>query len=181
MPYAQLSKLTLKDMGEPQIIKTLPETTREMLLGTLYGKASDFVKRTLPDGSNEMEGLRGNFRVIPIDVHGEVQDSKGRESAILFIPEAFHNAIADQLRSAKGLDSAGVQIPGRPLDPGAEIMFIYDVTVIRAKNPQGYSWMFKPAKEYTKSPLDDLVIEHKAIKAALPKPTAAKQIAAGNK
>lgn len=176
MPYAQLSKLTLKDMGEPQIIKTLPETTREMMLGTLYGKANEFVTRTLPDGSREMEGLRGNFRMIPIDKDGEIRDDKGRESAILFIPEAFHNGIADQLRRAKGLDPAGQPLPNVAQDAGAEIMFIYDVAVIRAKNPQGYSWMFTPAKEYTKSPLDELVLEHKKIK-ALPKPVAPKQIA----
>jgi hypothetical protein len=163
-PIAQVTKITLKNLGEPSLIKLQPETVREMMLGTLYGMAEGFVERAAPDGSGQkFEGLKGAFRAIPADPNKEPE-----ESAILFIPDAFYNGVADLLRSQQ------------KTDPSARLNFIFEVYVIRANNPQGYSWKFVPAKQYTKSPLDELVLEHQEIRRLVP-PAGVKAIAGGKK
>lgn len=150
-----LTKLALKDMGNPKIIATQPETVREIHLGVLMGQANDFVTRTIEKDSSVMEGLAGNFRVVPVDLDGTVHDTEAKESGILWIPDAFHNIIAGKLRAAKATD------------PGATIDFIFDVVVIRANNPQGYSWQFNPIREFSgKNPLDELFNEYGATKHA---------------
>lgn len=164
-PIAQVTKITLKNLGEPSLIKLQSETVREMMLGTLYGMAEGFVERTAPDGSGQkFEGLKGAFRAIPADPNKEPE-----ESGILFIPDAFYNGVSDLLRSQQ------------KTDPSARLNFIFEVYVIRANNPQGYSWKFVPAKQYTKSPLDELVLEHQEIKRLSPPANAPKAIAGGKK
>lgn len=160
MPNAQRTKLALKDMGEPSIIKTLPENIRQHRLGGLFGIATGFVSRTNPKDGTVMEGLAGAFRVVPSDEKRETL-----ESGILFIPDAFHNGIAMRLREMQKTDTL------------ATLDFTFDINVIRASNPIGYSWEFKPTREFAgKNPLDELQAAHEAFK-ALPPPPKVAQIA----
>jgi hypothetical protein len=140
MARSQRTKLVLKDLGEPAIIKTLPETVARHMLGTLGGIASGFVERKSPDGTDVYEGLSGSFRSIPSD---PAKDEL--ESGVLFIPDAFHAMIATPLRE---------MIKN---DPNATLRFAFEVSVIRAKNAAGYSWDFLPKIDAAAAnPLDEL-------------------------
>jgi hypothetical protein len=140
MARSQRTKLVLKDLGEPAIIKTFPDSTTTFMLGTLGGIATGFVERKSPDGTDMFEGLAGSFRSIPSD---PTKDEL--ESGVLFIPDAFHQMIATPLREML------------KNDPNANLRFAFEVSVIRAKNPQGYSWDFRPKIEAAAAnPLDEL-------------------------
>ena len=177
MARAQRTKLALKDLGDPARVKTLPEGERVKpgyFMGTIIGIASGFVERKDDKTGNSLEGLGGQFRFIPSD---EKRDEL--ESGILWIPDAFHNMIAERLRAAlKG-------------DENATISFGFDVTSIGANNPAGYSWQFTPKTEPdAANPLDVLMndmgelkviggrrilaIENKASKAATAAPAGKK-------
>lgn len=141
MARSQRTKLTLADIGEPAAVKTLPAGQDKFMLGTLVGIASGFTERTSPDKSQKFEGLAGMFRIIPSDTNRDEL-----ESGILFVPDAFHNLIAEKLRAAQGSD------------PKAEIRFAFEISSIRANNPAGYSWDFMPVIENEgENPLDQLV------------------------
>lgn len=141
MARSQRTKITLKDIGEPALVKTLPPAEHQYVLGTLIGIASKFVERNSPDGQDKFEGLGGTFRVIPADPQRDEL-----ESGILFIPDAFHNMIASVLR--KGQDN----------DPNFEVKFAFEVSSVKANNAAGYSWDFKPMIENAaENPLDNFI------------------------
>lgn len=173
MARSQRTKLVLKDLGEPAIIKTLPETVARHMLGTLAGIATGFVERKSPDGQDKFEGLAGQFRSVPSD---PTKDEL--ESGVLFIPDAFHTMIATPLRSMLATD------------PNANLRFAFEVSVIRAKNAAGYSWDFLPKIEASAAnPLDELfddlgglkVIDNKRVLAIENKTTKPQTVAAGGK
>lgn len=148
MARSQRTKLVLKDLGEPAMIKAQPENVRTMVLGTLVGIASGFVERKSPDGVDVFEGLSGQFRSIPADA---TRDEL--ESGVCFIPEAFHNMIAAPLREMLKNDA------------NAQLRFAFEVSSVRANNPAGYSWDFKPKIEAeTANPLDDLLTDIGGVK-----------------
>lgn len=129
--YSQRTKLTLKDLGSPQRIATLDVNVNEYFMGTLFGIASGLVSRTDDKTGETYEGLKGEFRSMP----SPDELKTGREpleSGVLYIPDAFHSMIASALKSVQAAD------------PNAEVTFAFDVKAIRAKNPAGYSWDFKP-------------------------------------
>lgn len=143
---SQRTKLVLSDLGEPAIIKTRPESERSYVLGTLIGTATKFVERKSlkqnADGSQDIfEGLGGSFRSIPSD-----PEKAELESGVLFIPDAFHNVIANVLRPLIKEDGNG------------KVDFMFEVSTIRAKNPAGYSWDFRPMISIAAAnPLDALI------------------------
>jgi hypothetical protein len=138
---SQRSKLVLKDLGNPDEIKSQNDTVKRLVLGTLVGIADGFIERTNPKDGEIMEGLIGQFRSIPAKA-----DAEELESGILFIPDAFHNLIAATLRTEKSKD------------PAAKVNFAFEVAAVRANNPQGRSWDFKPLMESeTENPLDAFV------------------------
>jgi hypothetical protein len=138
---SQRTKLVLKDLGNPDEIKSQPDTVRRMVLGTLVGRAGGFIERTNPKDGEVMEGLTGEFRSIPAN-----PEADQLESGVLFIPDAFHNLIASKLREAKKADANAV------------INFAFEVASVRATNPQGRSWDFKPMIDAgEENPLDKLV------------------------
>lgn len=173
MARSQRTKLVLKDLGEPAIIKTQPETVRTYILGTLGGIATGFVERKSPDGLEKYEGLAGQFRSIPSD-----PEKDELESGVLFLPDAFHGMIATPLKAMLAND------------PNANLRFAFEVVVVRANNPAGYSWEFKPKIEAAAAnPLDELfdnlggvkTIAGKRTLAVEHKPAPAKETAAASK
>jgi hypothetical protein len=148
MARSQRTKLVLKDLGEPSLIKAEAESVRTLLLGTIIGTATGFVERKSADGEEKFEGLAGQFRSIPADPKRDEL-----ESGVLFIPDAFHKMIAVALRD---------QLKA---DPNATISFGFEVSSIRANNPAGYSWDFKPMIEAkAENPLDALLGELGGVK-----------------
>jgi hypothetical protein len=139
--FAQRTKITLKDIGAPSLVAT-KGVDGKYVLGTLIGIATGFVERQSPDGSEKFEGLAGSFRVVP----AEGSDTEPLESGVLFIPNAFHNMVAESLKAAQ------------QSDPKASLNFAFEVASISAKNPAGYSWEMTPLIENAaENPLDKLV------------------------
>lgn len=169
---AQRTKLTLADLGAPSLVKTmsaeqLAKTGGIYILGYLTGKASGFVERTDPKEGTRYEGLSGIFVMTPSDTNMEEL-----ESGVLFIPDAFHNLVAAQLRELMAQNG----------DKGGVVEFVFEVASIPAKNPAGYSWQFKPAIPFKgKHLLDDTLAVVRKIQAdklkALPPPVPAKETA----
>jgi hypothetical protein len=147
---SQRTKLTLKDLGTPALVaamspEDLGKSGGKYIMGYLTGKASGFVVRAKekpePGEKPEYEGLAGIFVMVPSDPNKEEL-----ESGVLFIPDAFHNLIASQLR----------EVQASSPDKGGVVEFVFEVASIAAKNPAGYSWEFKPAIPFKgKHLLDD--------------------------
>lgn len=143
---AQRGKITLGSLGNPAAIKSmsadqLSKSKGTMFLGTIFGKASGFISRTDLKNEEKFEGLTGSFIGIPGDANFEET-----ESGVLYIPDAFHNLVAEKLRQVQ------------KDDPGAACEFAFEVYVIPAKNPAGYSWQLTPAVPFEgKHPLQDLM------------------------
>lgn len=157
---AQRTKLVLKDLGEPAMVKTLTDGQNRYVLGTLYVMASSVISRKNPKagGDNEpdtYEGLAGTFRMVPSDAKRDTL-----ESGILFVPDAFHNMIADTVKAAT------------KDDPNAIVRTAFEIASIKAANPAGYSWEFKPLMQQAVNPMDNFVgeiAEHRQKMLAAPK------------
>lgn len=149
MALSQRTKIVTKDLGDPAMIKTLPESEKRYMLGTLVGIVSGFVERANPkDPAEKFEGLSGQFRSIPAD---DKRDEL--ESGVCFLPDAFHNMIAAPFRKMVEADK------------NAQLRFAFEIYSIRAQNPAGYSWEFKPKIEAAGgNPLDELVSDLGEIK-----------------
>lgn len=142
---AQRTKLSLRDLGEGAMVKTLPADQNKYVLGTLYVMASKIIERKNPkaggDGEPDtFEGLGGQFRMVPSDEKRETL-----ESGVLFIPDSFHNMISSAMKKAQGDD------------PNSEMLIAFEVASVRANNPAGYSWQFTPMAERAENPMDNFV------------------------
>jgi hypothetical protein len=157
----QRGKFTFTDLGVAANVKTMsPELLAKaggkFIVGYIIGHSNGTVERSSPDGTQKFEGLSGNFIGIPADGREQI------ESGVLFIPDSFHNIIADSL--AKRQETT----------PNATIDFAIEVAAVPAKNPAGYSWVLKsmapPAETH---PLDTgMKVFAEYMKKALPAPQA---------
>lgn len=165
-PRMQKGKLTLADLGAPALVKTLPAEKKPQgryYVGRILGRAVDFLERSNPKEPEEkFEGLRGNFIMQP-----SADGMEELESGVLFLPDAFHNLVAQPLRIAQKTDA------------NATLEFALDVFSIEAKNPAGYSWTMQPAlPPEGKHPLADLAGRVIAAQKALAAAPQQKRIAA---
>lgn len=136
MTIAQRAKLTLSDFGKP----VFADGEAKKSMGMIIGKISGFTLRAdLKDPTVKYEGLTGMFRFTP-----DNKEKDPAESGIMFLPDAFHNLLADQYRAAAKDDA------------GAVLEFGLVVTAFAAKNPAGYSWQMTPAFENKNNPLQVL-------------------------
>ncbi|MDE2020106.1 MAG: hypothetical protein KGJ13_07210 [Patescibacteria group bacterium] len=144
MALSQRTKIVTKDLGDPSIIKTLPDDVKRHMLGTIVGIVTGFVERGNPkDPTEKFEGLSGQFRSIPAD---DKRDEL--ESGVCFLPDAFHNMVAGPFRKMQDTDK------------NAQLRFAFEIYSIRAQNPAGYSWEFKPKIEAAGgNPLDELIAD----------------------
>lgn len=139
----QTSKLTLANMGMPALVNdaTKRDAQGRYYVGRIVGRVDSLCERTSPKDQTKFEGLEGNFIFIPSEPGREEL-----ESGVMFIPDAFHNLIAEQFREAIAKDA------------GASIEFVLNVYSIQAKNPAGYSWVMKPVVPFVgKHPLDNML------------------------
>ena len=129
------AKIAVSDF-RPKRIHGMPDTQRELSLGTLIGKATGVVRRTLPTGE-VMEGIGGTFAFQPSD------DGDVISSGVLWLPSGVDNLVLDPLRASEGTGSNAV------------INIAFEIKVIRADNPAGYSYAFRPLLEETVKVEDD--------------------------
>jgi hypothetical protein len=150
MALSQRTKIVTKDLGDPSIIKTMPDDVKKHMLGTIVGIVTGFCERGNPkDPTEKFEGLVGNFRSIPVD-----EKREELESGVCFLPDAFHNMIATPFRKMQETDK------------NAQLRFAFEISAIRANNAAGYSWEFKPKIEAEGgNPLDELISDLGGIKA----------------
>lgn len=166
MALSQRTKIVTKDLGDPSIIKTMDENTKRHLLGTIVGIVSGFVERANPkDPNDKFEGLSGQFRSIPSD---DKRDEL--ESGVCFLPDAFHTMVAAPFKAMLEKDK------------NAQLRFAFEIYSIRANNPAGYSWEFKPMIEAAgTNPLDELIGDLGAVKVVNGKKTLALTDQSGGK
>lgn len=169
--YTQKSKLSLKDVCDPHVILTQPDTVRRLELGGIIGKATGLTERT-DDKTGEVSiGLRGAFRTLPNKIEN-VADREPMESNILWLPDFAHAPIEALLR--KNMDSPSP-------DKNFAVNLGMKITVSRANNPQGYSWEIQPMSAEGHNPLDDLQVEYERAKqTAIAAPTKSKAIEHGS-
>ncbi len=134
----QRTKLVFKDLGDPKRIAAEKEDVKEILLGTMIGIATDIVERKGPDGVDVFTGLKGSFEAIPTDEEMSIV-----KSGLTFLPEAFQEPIVAQLSDE---------------DNEGPVQFACEIWVIRATNPQGYSWQLRGLDDNLEKhdPLDKL-------------------------
>lgn len=152
----QKTKLTLKDIasGNPKkIMALLPEKEESIVVGTIIGIASGIKNGKGADGVTPAKGLAGDFEGTPADTELDVV-----RSGVCYLPEAFMNPIFDLLEKEGGPDS---------------VQFAAEVLLMRAANPAGYSWAMRPVQDQHAVENDPL----KALRSALPKPSATPAIA----
>lgn len=155
MAKVQLTKLAIKNIGNPKAVTMLPEGTNQLLLGTIAGVATGVKKTKMPDGVTVLMGLSGTFEGTPADPKADVISS-----GVCYLPDAFQGPIIDLLSDVVNAD-------GEVAKEGAHsAAFAYEVYSIKATNPQGYSYMLKSAIEASEAdPLAELRGKLAALKA----------------
>jgi hypothetical protein len=118
-----------KDML-PSRIKMSDNITR-LVLGRLIGIANDITTWTDKEGQI-LEGLRGKFKYTDNDVTRNVLIS-----SVLWLPAGMGTDIID---AASEKTTDGVE-------------FGFDLGVVKAENPQGYSWFMTPFHNAAFDPL----------------------------
>ncbi len=128
----------------------------EFLLGRLVGTGNGVKNAVAQDGVTPMYGLKGTF--------GAEYTAEGREdetSGVLFLPEAYMGPMLDMFEDKT--DAAGVVTS----EAVKSLDFAFDIFVIKANNPAGYSWSLRPLLEASAS--DPLAAIRARIGSALPK------------
>lgn len=150
-----LSKVSLSTF-KPKALLALPEETRELHLGTIVGIATGIKKGKMPDGVTPYEGLAGNFEVVYADASKE-HDASG----VCYLPDAFMNPILALLKDETNADGEVIR------EAASSVQLAFNVSVVRADNPAGYSWKLKPLIEASQN--DPLA----KLRELIPAPTAA--------
>lgn len=120
MGVVQQTKIVFKSVGDPKkALALMPENENKAVLGTIMGIATKEITRKGSDGVTIMPGLGGSFEAMSVD---PTKDTV--QSGVCFMPEAFQGPILDILRS----------------DENAQVKFAAEISIVRATNPQGYSW-----------------------------------------
>lgn len=151
---ALLSKVSLANFKPKQIL-ALPEETRELSLGHIVGIASGIKVGKQADGVTPYEGMKGDFKIVR-------PDGSEERSGVCFLPDAFMSPILGMLRDETDADGEVVREAVKSVQLGFEVL------VIRADNPAGYSWKLKPLLQPAQN--DPLAELSKLIPAPTPAP-----------
>lgn len=148
---SMVAKVSQRSLGNPQMLIADEKNKNEnkFFLGTIIGNASGISRRTSPDGEKVHEGLKGTFETIP-----NSKDVEPVSSGTLYLPEGMVENFLAPFRGEK---------------PPTAVDIAIEVYVVRAKNPQGYSWELNPliAQESENDPLKS--VREKLAKAATKK------------
>jgi hypothetical protein len=160
------SKLSIQSLcNAKKVIANMPDNQDKTVVGTILGIAQSIVTRTSPDGTKTFEGISGQFEGVPTDPERDTV-----QSGICYLPDFVYPAIRELLLAE---NDKGERV-------NAQVTFGFEVALIRAKNPQGYSWQLTPlASPRADDPLSKLRAELTANRPRLiADNTAAKQEAA---
>lgn len=142
---SRVSKITLTNFN-PKVLLAQPETVARMNVGTLIGRASGFVSRKSPDGSQTFTGLAGTFEAYFTD-----KSTDPIASGVCFLPDAFQKPLLDILSDEVDNDGAVKR------EAAEAVQFAFNIIVKRAKNPQGYEWLLEPLHDaQAEQPIDFL-------------------------
>jgi hypothetical protein len=133
-----LTKLTLTNFN-PKLFFGQPEGTQELYLGRLIGTGNGVKNAVAQDGVTPMYGLKGTFGAE------YSTDREAESSGVLFLPEAYMGPMLDLFEDKTNASGEVEREAVKSLD------FAYDVFVIKAANPAGYSWSLRPLLEVAAS------------------------------
>lgn len=114
-----------------EYVGKLNDTTSRVAMGTLIGICTDTFERTMPDQST-YKGLKGTFEYTPLDDEKPIY-----QSGSLYLPSGFQSMIEEVIEATND--------KGERLN--ANMSFAFEIAIIRAGNPQGYSWELTPLAE----------------------------------
>lgn len=128
------TKITLTDFRPKRIVNE-PDEVRRLYLGTLIGRATAVVSRTMPNAQT-FEGLAGEFEA---NVMGEKEPV---QSGVLFMPDTFIASLIAML--SEKTDSKTGEIIEKAADA---VNIAFRIFSIKADNPQGYSWQLESIRD----------------------------------
>lgn len=147
-----LTKLTLTSFN-PKQSAGFPGGNNEMFLGRLIGAATGVKEALLADQVTKTYGVKGSFAATYIDrtdKDGVVHEREDEQAGSLFLPESYMDPILSLFEDTYKTDEAGNILKD---DKGNDIIerkgargvdIAYDVFVVKADNPAGYSWSLRP-------------------------------------
>lgn len=153
-----VSKIAPANFDPKKAIALMPENEKQVALGVLYGRADKLVTRTAPNGSDVFEGAGGLFEYVPADETKDVL-----RAGVLWLPGGIDEIVLTPLREAA---EKGEKIA---------INLAFEMGIMRATNPQGYSWTMRPllgesAVKPEDDPLSLIRSQVDKARAALPAP-----------
>lgn len=141
----------------PKRLPGMPETVRELHLGTLIGEATGLkLVPDLQDPTRVMEGLKGAFQFT------DAQDAERViQAPVLWAPEMIAEPVKNLLRDPETGELRGNKV---------EIAF--EIYAVRSSAPLGYTWKAEPVFEPEVNEEHDPIarIAAKARQLALPAP-----------
>lgn len=145
-----LTKITLTNFNPKRLFAAIDadKSTQELYLGRLIGNANGVKNALAQDGVTPMFGAKGMFAATytGMEKTGE-KDDKGadimrqredEQSGVLFLPEAYMGPMLDLFEDEVNEDGEVTREKVKSIDVA------YDVFVIKAENPAGYSWSLRP-------------------------------------
>lgn len=185
-----LTKITLTNFNPKRLFSAIEadKAVQEMYLGRLIGNANGVKNALAQDGVTPMYGAKGSFAATYTGMEKSgAKDAEGKElfqqredeqSGVLFLPEAFMGPMLDLFED----ETDGNGLVTREAVKSIDVA--YDVFVIKAENPAGYSWSLRPLIQPTASdPLAAIRLRLPAFNmtGALPAPETQAAIADGSK
>ena len=149
------SSVKIQDVAPAKkVVANWPDETKKEVVGYIHGFCNAIVKRTAPDGSKTFEVMGGQFEVVPAD-----PQEPCLRSGICYLGDSFQPMVTDILKAQAGPDGKG-QVTG--------VSFAFEIVLMRASNPQGYTWVLEPMTQ--PEGLDPLEDTRKLLAARLDKP-----------
>ena len=125
-----LAKISLTNF-KPKAILAQPESVLELPLGTIVGIATGIKRGKMPDGVTPYEGMAGDFEL-------KRPGMEPVRSGVCYLPDGFMQPILTLLKDDVDKDGNVTR------DAVSSVQMAYNVSVIRADNPAGYSWKLTP-------------------------------------
>lgn len=143
---AKVSLSTFKPKAHGQAAYENKPLVLGLIVGVAFGKS---VRQNQEKPDQPFIGLTGNFRVMLGDsVENALKSGNGVQSGVCYLPDAWLDPI---LYTLEGDKEKGV--PG-----AASVEFAHKVSIEKAENPAGYSWVLTPLKEAAASdPLNAII------------------------
>lgn len=117
---------------QPKRVGALGDKFTRVQVGTFIGRATDILVRTLPDTS-VVEGLKGDFELSRCNIEtGEVEAVF--RSGVAYLPPGVDEMIKGPVSER---DANGKRV-------NESVAFAFNVFLMKAANPAGYSWEFVP-------------------------------------